>query len=68
MELVKKVTPETKCHKIPKKLCSPVGCGFVQGPEECHNKKETIVQEVNLNLNTNNYKWDVQHWGFRSLF
>ena len=45
-ELVKKVTPETKCHKVPKKLCAPRGCGFVAGPEECYPKKETTVHEV----------------------
>ena len=45
-ELVKKVTPETKCHKVPKKLCGPAGCALVQGPEECYDKIETVVQEV----------------------
>lgn len=46
MELVKKVTPETKCTKVPKKVCAPAGCGFVQGIPECLDKKETIIQEV----------------------
>ena len=45
-ELVKKFTPETKCHKEPKELCAPSGCGFVQGPEECYDKKETIIHDV----------------------
>ena len=45
-ELVKKFTPETKCHKMPKELCAPSGCGFVQGPEECYDKKETIIHDV----------------------
>ena len=44
-ELVKKFTPETKCHKEPKELCAS-GCGFVQGPEECYDKKETIIHDV----------------------
>ena len=47
-ELVKKFTPETKCHKEPKELCAPSGCGFVQGPEECYDKKETVIHDVRL--------------------
>ena len=27
-KLVKKVTPETGCHKEPVELCAPKGCGF----------------------------------------
>ena len=49
-ELVKKVTPETSCHKEPKELCAPSGCGFVQAPEECYDKKETVIHDVSLEL------------------
>ncbi len=45
-QLVKKLTPETKCQKVPKELCAPKGCGYVQAPEECYDKKETVIQEV----------------------
>jgi hypothetical protein len=45
-ELVKKITPETSCHKVPKKLCGPAGCALVQGPQECIDKKEIVVVEV----------------------
>ena len=45
-ELVKKVSPETSCEKIPKQMCAPRGCGFVPGPPECFDKTETVVQEV----------------------
>ena len=27
-KMVKKVTPETGCHKEPVELCAPKGCGF----------------------------------------
>ena len=55
-EWVKKVTPETKCHKVPKKLCAPTGCGFVQGPEQCFDKKETVIEDVrNYSIITASY-------------
>ena len=54
-ELVKKVTPETSCHKVPKKLCAPVGCGFVPGPEECYPKKETTIHEVKYIFQSDNF-------------
>lgn len=50
---VKKYSPETECKKVPRELCGPSGCLLSPGPEECFDKKETIVQEVpeeNCNL------------------
>ena len=47
-ELVKKITPETSCHKLPKKLCGPAGCALVQGPKECIDKTEVVVVEVSV--------------------
>ena len=43
---VTKFTPETECKKVPRELCGPSGCVPQAGPEECFNKKETVVQEV----------------------
>jgi len=43
---VKKYTPETECKKVPRELCGPSGCVLTPGPEECFDKKETVVQEV----------------------
>eukprot|EP00092_Neocalanus_flemingeri_P039559 GFUD01043075.1.p1 GENE.GFUD01043075.1~~GFUD01043075.1.p1 ORF type:complete len:357 (+),score=115.63 GFUD01043075.1:146-1216(+) len=43
---VKKYTPVTGCNKEPRELCAPAGCGFKQGPEECHDEKKTIVQDA----------------------
>ena len=43
---VKKFTPITGCTKEPRQLCAPAGCGFEQGPEECHDKVQTIVQDA----------------------
>ncbi|XP_040576630.1 uncharacterized protein [Lepeophtheirus salmonis] len=50
---VKKYSPQTECKKVPRQLCGPSGCVPQPGPEECFDKKETIVQEVpeeNCNL------------------
>ena len=44
--VVKKYTPETECKKVPRELCGPSGCVLTPGPEECFDKKETVVQEV----------------------
>lgn len=44
--VVKKYTPETECKKVPRELCGPSGCILEPGPEECFDKKETVVQEV----------------------
>ncbi len=49
-ERVKKFTPETECKKVPRELCGPSGCVLTPGPEECFDKKETVVQEVRSNL------------------
>lgn len=43
---VKKYTPETDCKKVARELCGPSGCIPQAGPEECFDKKETVVQEV----------------------
>eukprot|EP00095_Tigriopus_kingsejongensis_P001186 maker-scaffold511_size151351-snap-gene-0.23 protein:Tk01186 transcript:maker-scaffold511_size151351-snap-gene-0.23-mRNA-1 annotation:"spt transcription factor family member" len=43
---VKKYTPETECKKVGRELCGPSGCLLQPGPEECFDKKETVVQEV----------------------
>ena len=43
---VKKYSPETECKKVPRELCGPSGCVLTPGPEECFDKKETVVQEV----------------------
>merc|ERR1712002_230674 len=45
-KIVKKYTPETECKKVPRELCGPSGCELKPGPEECFDKKETVVQEV----------------------
>ena len=29
-------TPLTQCEKVPVEICGPAGCGFLPGPEECH--------------------------------
>jgi len=42
-KMVKKVTPETGCHKEPVELCAPKGCGFTNGPISCHDRVKTIV-------------------------
>jgi len=44
-QTVKKYSPVTSCDKVPRELCAPVGCGFKQGPEECYDKVQTIVQD-----------------------
>jgi hypothetical protein len=43
---VKKYSPETDCKKVPRELCGPSGCVLSPGPEECFDKKETVIQEV----------------------
>jgi len=45
-ELKTKFNPVTKCEKVPQELCGPVGCGFVPGPEECHDDVRTVVTDV----------------------
>jgi len=43
---VKKYTPITGCTKEPRELCAPAGCGFTQGPTECYDKVQTVVQDA----------------------
>jgi len=43
---VLKHTPETECKKIARQLCGPSGCVPQPGPEECFDKKETVVIDV----------------------
>jgi len=43
---VVKHTPETQCSKKPRELCGPGGCIPKPGPEECFDKKETVVIDV----------------------
>jgi len=43
---IKKYTPITGCTKEPRELCAPAGCGFSPGPEECHDKVQTVVQDA----------------------
>lgn len=40
-----KYTPSTSCSKIPVELCGPPGCGFKEGPEECHERVKTVVSD-----------------------
>merc|ERR1712088_1119942 len=49
---VKKYTPITGCTKEPRELCAPAGCGFKQGPEECYDKTQTVVQDAPKELCT----------------
>jgi len=41
-----KHTPQTECTKVPSQLCGPSSCVPEPGPEECFDKKETVVTEV----------------------
>jgi len=41
-----KFNPVTKCEKVPQELCGPSGCGFVPGPEECHDEVKTVVTDI----------------------
>jgi len=43
---VLKYSPETDCKKVPRDLCGPSGCVLQPGPEQCFDKKETIITEV----------------------
>jgi len=45
-ELKAKFNPVTKCEKVPQELCGPSGCGFVPGPEECHDEVKTVVTDI----------------------
>ena len=41
-----KSNPVTRCEKIPQRLCGPAGCGFVPGPEVCHDEVKTVVTDI----------------------
>jgi len=45
-ELRSKSNPVTKCEKVPQQLCGPAGCGFVPGPEQCHEEIKTVVTDI----------------------
>ena len=45
-EFRSKANPVTKCEKIPQRLCGPAGCGFVPGPEQCHEEVKTVVTDI----------------------
>lgn len=45
-ESKQKFNPVTKCEKVPQQLCGPSGCGFVQGPEICHDETKTVVTDI----------------------
>jgi len=40
-----KYTTMTGCNKEPTELCAPQGCGFVEGPEICHDVVKTVISE-----------------------
>jgi len=44
-ERKEKFNPVTKCEKVPQQLCGPAGCGFVPGPEVCHEEVKTVVTD-----------------------
>jgi len=41
-----KHTPQTECTKVPSQLCGPSSCVPEPGPEECFDKKETVVTKL----------------------
>merc|ERR550532_1592140 len=43
---VTKYTTMTGCNKEPTELCAPVGCGFKEGIEECHDVVKTHPGEA----------------------
>ena len=43
---VLKYSPETDCKKVPRELCGPSGCVLTPGPQECFDKKQTVITEV----------------------
>jgi len=45
-ERKQKFNPVTKCEKVPQELCGPSGCGFVEGPEICHDEVKTVVTDI----------------------
>ena len=59
----KKYTPHTTCKKEPRQLCGPSGCVPEPGPEECFDKKETVVQEVCSICLHENLGQNWSYWG-----
>jgi len=45
-EYKKKLNRITKCDKVPIELCGPAGCGFTQGPEQCHDQVKTVITDL----------------------
>jgi len=43
---VTKYNPITSCRKEPVELCAPAGCGHEKGPEQCHDKTITTIQDI----------------------
>jgi len=43
---VRKYSPVTGCDKVPVEVCAPVGCGYEEGPEECHDKTITTIHDT----------------------
>ena len=41
-ESTKKYSPETECKKVPIELCGPGSCPVEPGPEECHERTQTV--------------------------
>ena len=35
----------TECKKVPKVMCGPKGCGYLEGPEECTEKIRTHIYD-----------------------
>lgn len=45
-KLVKKVSPETACRKIPREVCAPNNCQMTKGEEICRDETRIQVQNV----------------------
>ena len=57
-----KYSPETDCRKVPRDLCGPSGCVLQPGPEECFDKKETVISEVYIkDIHPKLYKKDAYY-------
>jgi len=44
-QVTTKYTTMTGCDPQPIQLCGPPGCGWVEGPEECHDETRTVISE-----------------------
>ena len=49
-ESTKKYSPETECKKVPIELCGPGSCPVEPGPEECHERTQTVRWYAILNI------------------